>query len=29
LLNRAVVEYVHDADAAGVVASVSSHFTLG
>jgi hypothetical protein len=24
-----VVEYVHDADAAGVVASVSSHFTLG
>ena len=29
LLNRVVVEYVHDAAVAGVAASVSTHFTLG
>jgi hypothetical protein len=29
LVDRVVVEYVHDADAAGVVASASSHVTFG
>jgi hypothetical protein len=29
LLNKVVVEYVHDAGAAGVVASASTLFTIG